>query len=60
MIVVRVYEQDAARHRHLRRAVSCVDWVAALAFLARSVVEGGTRSYEIEERADTPGDAGGD
>jgi len=59
MIVVRVYEQDAAR-RHLRAAVSCADWVAALAFLARSVVEGGTRSYEIEERADAPGDGNGE
>lgn len=60
MIVVRVYEQDAARRRHLRRSVPCADWHAVFAFLARATGEEGSRYYEIEERRDAPGNADGE
>jgi len=60
VICVFVYEQDAARQRHLRHLERCAGWVAALAFLTSCVAAQPHAYFAIEAYPDTPGDADGE
>lgn len=61
MIYLRIYSLDAARHRRLIDTLRFGDWGSLGLWLA-NVATGDRRGfvYEIEERADAPGDADGE